>query len=123
MTTRAIIYDTNTSTTTNTSPLIIIPGLRVTGLTQSVVERVNTYTALTTDDIVLCNNATSMTVILPVASATGHILQIKNINNVGSVTVDANVGGGKIDDELTQEVASYENLTIVDGLALKWYIL
>lgn len=123
MTTNAILYNSNTSTTINTSPLIIIPGLQVQGIKLSVVEKTNNYTATTTDDVILCNNSTSMTIALPSASATGHVLNIKNISNVGSVTVDANVNGGTIDDELTQEVSSYENMTIVDGLALKWYIL
>lgn len=102
---------------------LVIPGLKSQGFSQTVATKTSDYTLTTTDDIVLCNNVTSMTITLPAATASGRIYNVKNINNSGSVIIDANVGGGTIDGELTQTINSYENITLVDGSNLNWYIL
>jgi len=123
MATRALLYSTATNTATNVLSTLIIPGLIIQGQRSNVCSKTISYTVASTDDIILCNNATSMTITLPVASATGHVVQVKNINATGSVIVDANVNGGTIDSEIIQTVSSWENMSIIDGASLKWYIL
>ena len=81
------------------------------------------YALGTTYDLILCSNSTSMTVSMWDASASGMVIQIKNVSNVGSVTLDANVAGSTIDDELTQTIGPYENIVLCDVAPHKWAIL
>jgi len=99
-----------------------ISGLVVNGAKYKVATKTANYTAGATDDIILCNNSTGFTISLPAASGSGKVYNIKDINTA-AITIDANVSGGTIDGELTQEISQWENITLVDYSAGKWGIL
>ena len=93
------------------------------GLYSNVCSKTSNYTITSKDAIIVCNNSTSMTITLTDATGTGQVISVKNSNNVGSVTINANVGGSTLDGELTQEVAPYECLVCVDGSSNNWSII
>ncbi len=92
------------------------------GSTTSVTT--TTYTALSTDSVLLCNNASGVTVTLLAAATAGDgfKLIIKNLHATASVTVDGN-GSETIDGGTTATLATqYESITIVsDGS--NWHII
>ena len=77
-------------------------------------------TADVADDIIICNKATAMTVTLLAATATGKVLDIKNVNT-GTVTVDG-AGDDTVEDQATQALVKGDCLTIVDYFTGKWCI-
>jgi len=117
MATRALLFSNVDGRVINCDYLIIP------GLWSNVCSKTSDYTITAKDAIVICNNSTSMTITLTDATGTGQVVSIKNANNVGSVTVDANVGGSTLDGELTQEVGPYECLVCVDGSNDTWSII
>ena len=80
-----------------------------------------TTTELTTDNLIVCNKATAMTVNLLAASGSNRIRQIANIND-GTVTVDGDTGD-TINGELTQSLGNADCMDIKDYAAGKWVIL
>lgn len=84
-------------------------------ITASVTTQTNNYTALSTDDVILCNTTTTaFTLTLP-SAATTKIYHIKNIGTK-NLTIDPN-GSQTIDGALTKILpVQYQTLTIVsDG--------
>ena len=79
------------------------------------------YAVATTDENVICDKATAMTVNLPVATGNGRILTIKNIG-VGVVTVNAN-GAETIDGTTPRTLNQWEAITILDNDTGTWVIL
>lgn len=80
-----------------------------------------TYTALATDDLIICNKSSAMTINLPAASGSGKKLVIKNINT-GTVTVDGN-SSDTIDGETTQSLYQWEGIQLIDYAANVWVVV
>jgi hypothetical protein len=72
-------------------------------------------------DLVVCNRGSAMAVTLPVASGSGRLIIVKNINT-GTVTVDGN-GSDTIDGDLTQELLQWEAIGMIDYVANAWVIV
>jgi hypothetical protein len=89
------------------------------GYSSFVTTQTTTYTATSTDTVILCNG--TFTVTLPAAaSSIGKIYVIKNIGT-GIITVDGSASE-TIDDETTQILHSYSCMDIVcDGT--EWWII
>lgn len=91
------------------------------GNARAVVTKTGTYTATTSDGLILCNG--TFTINLPTAASVGAgwVYQIKNIGT-GTVTIDGNASE-TIDGQTTIALAvQYDNLTICsDGS--NWLIL
>lgn len=90
------------------------------GYVGNVTVVTNNYTVLVTDELVVCNKATAMTVVLPTA-VVGQRFYIKSIG-VGTVTVDG-ADGDTIDGETTQTINQYECLVIQCSAANTWLII
>lgn len=75
---------------------------------------------LSTDRILYCNSILPITVTLP-ATTVGQCFDIKNIG-AGLVTVEGD-GSDTIDDELTQELAQGESMTLICATANYWIII
>lgn len=86
-----------------------------------VAEKTDTYSATTSDHVLVCNKGTAMTINLPAATGTGRDLVIKNIG-AGVVTVDGD-GAETIDGETTQALSQWDSMTIVDKSAGNWVII
>ena len=90
--------------------------------TTSVVA--TTYTTLSTDNTILANNASGITITLLAAATAGDgfKLTIKNVGSSGSITIDGD-GTETIDGGLTAILTTqYESITIVsDGS--NWHII
>lgn len=86
-----------------------------------VVEKEDSYTATSSDFVIICNKATAMTINLPAASGSGKVYHIKNVN-IGQVTVNGH-DTDTIDGELTQTTEQWENITIIDYKTGVWAIL
>ena len=95
---------------------VVLNGIRV-----NVQTKTATYTATTTDNVVVCNSTAAITINLPIASGRGQSYAIKNINS-GSVTVDPD-GGDTIDNEPTMVLGQYDCIQLVDSSANKWSII
>ena len=80
----------------------------------------DTYAVGSTDNIVICNKASAMTVNLPTAVGYNGILTIKSIG-AGAVTVDGN-GSETIDGDTTQVLGQYDCIDIVSDND-KWSII
>ena len=80
----------------------------------NVVSKVAGYTAVPSDDVILCNGTFTVTLYTAVGHS-GTVIVVKNIGS-GTVTVDGN-GSETIDGALTFAISTkYESLTIVsDG--------
>ena len=123
MSTRAILFNNATGLIINADNLILPPA-KIIGFSCNVSSKTSNYTLGSSDDVIICNNSTSMTVTIPSGLSDGKVFNIKNASNVGSVTVDANVAASStIDDELTQVVSSYENITIIKYSGSEWSII
>jgi hypothetical protein len=81
---------------------------------------VDTYSILSTDETVVCNKATSFTVVLPTA-VVGQVFRIKNINT-GIVTIDGKTTD-TIDGELSQDILQWECIHVQCYAANKWAII
>ncbi len=80
-----------------------------------------TYTVLATDDTIVCNRASAMTVTLPAATGSGKKYTIKNINT-GVVTIDGNAAE-TIDGDATQDLNQWDCAQIIDYAAGTWAIV
>lgn len=85
------------------------------------VTKTANYLATATDDVIVCNKATAMTITLPAATGSGKVYWIKSIG-AGAVTVDPNASE-TIDGELTQTVKQWECICIHDYAAGAWAII
>jgi hypothetical protein len=80
------------------------------------------YTALPTDDIIVCDGTFTVTLYSTSSGTFGRILQIKNVGT-GVITIDAN-GADTIDGALTIVLdQQYASVTLLCALAGIWYIL
>ena len=99
-------------------------GLQTNAASSTTSVTTTTYTALNTDSVLLCNNASGVTVTLLAAATAGDgfTLIVKNLHASASVTVDGN-GSETIDGGTTATLATqYESITIVsDGS--NWHII
>lgn len=80
-----------------------------------------TTTELTTDNLIVGNSATAITVNLLAATGSDRIRQVSSINN-GIVTVTPN-GADTINGEVTQVVYNGSCMVIKDYAANKWIII
>lgn len=80
-----------------------------------------TYTALTSDDVIVGNSTTAFTITLPAASGGGRRYHVKNINT-GTVTVDGD-SSDTIDGDASQALAQWDAIILEDYAANKWVIL
>lgn len=78
-------------------------------------------TIAVTDDILICNKATPMTVTLIAATGTEQRFYIKNVG-VGEVTV-ARAGSDTIDGETSQSILQWECIELVDRYPANWSII
>ena len=78
-------------------------------------------TIATTDDVLVCNKTTAMTVTLIAATGTEQRFFIKNIG-AGDVTV-SRAGSDLIDGETSQILATYDSLEIIDSASAVWSII
>jgi hypothetical protein len=99
--------------TDDTTP-IQTPGYR------TYVIKTSGYPATTADDVIICNNATSIAITLPVATGSGKVFSIKNINT-GNATVSN--GTDTIDGAASQVVPQWSCMEIIDYAANKWAII
>ena len=95
--------------------------LKTSGRKEAKVTVTTTYSALPTDEVIVCNSTTAFTVTLPVASGSGRILKIKNINTA-SVTVDG-ANSDTIDGDPTVIISQWDCVQIVDYANTKWAIM
>lgn len=85
------------------------------------ITKTASYTAAATDDVIIANKATAMTITLPAATGGGKVYWIKSIG-AGAVTVDANASE-TIDGETTQTIGQWESICINDYAAGAWVII
>lgn len=112
---------TNYSSFGSTGNLVFNGSSKVTGYKQSVTTKTTAYTATNTDDVIVCNSTTAFTITLPVASGSGKVYNIKNINT-GAITVDGD-SSDTIDGSITIVLGQWDSVTIVDYAANAWAIL
>ena len=87
----------------------------------TVVTKTTTYVLTVADDAVVCNSITAFTVTLPVATGSGRVFKIKNINT-GTVTVDGD-SSDTIDADSTVLLGQWDSVQLVDYAANKWIIV
>jgi len=74
-----------------------------------------------TNDVVVCDKSSAMTVDLPEATGSGRRYIIKNINT-GTVTVDPD-STETIDGASSYDIPQWESITVVDYASGKWVII
>lgn len=87
----------------------------------STTTKTDTYAVLATDETVVCNKGTAMTVNLPASLGDGRRVFIKNIG-AGVVTVDGNASE-TIDGETTQSLAQWECIEVISYVTGAWSII
>jgi hypothetical protein len=92
-----------------------------TGRRRAVVTKTADYTAAATDEVIVCDKATAMTITLPAATGTGQWFAIGSIG-AGAVTVDGS-GADVIDGSATQVIYQYDTIQIVDYAAGAWKVI
>ena len=80
----------------------------------------NNTTLTTSDQVLVCDKVTALTVLLPAATGTGKMFRVKNINT-GVVTLDGS-GAETIDGETTQAINRWDSISVVDYVSGKWAI-
>lgn len=95
--------------------------IKSTGGRRAVVIKTSGYTATTNDEVIVCNSAVDFAITLPVATGSGQMYYIKNIN-VNIVTVTPN-GVDTIDAETSQSIRDGDCINLVDYAANKWAII
>jgi hypothetical protein len=88
---------------------------------EGILIKTATYTISATDNTIICNKTTAMTINLPAASGSGKTYLIKSIG-LGAVTIDGD-SSDTIDGELTQIINQWEGLNIIDYAANTWVII
>jgi hypothetical protein len=91
------------------------------GVRLNVATKTDSYTATITDDVIICNKGTAMTITLPAATGTEQVFHIKSIG-AGLVTIDANASE-TIDGETTQVINQYDSISIIDRASGLWSII
>jgi len=87
---------------------------------RTFVIKVAGYPATVADDVIICNNNTSIAITLPVATGSGKVFSIKNIG-VGNATVSN--GTDTIDGQASQVVPRWSCMEIIDYAANAWLII
>lgn len=101
---------------------LIVPGITNSSFNKiKATTQTDTYNVAATDELVVCNKATALTVNLPAATGSGRYLEIKNINT-GVVTLDG-ASSDTIDGEDTQYLYDWEGVQIVDYATNKWVVV
>lgn len=90
------------------------------GVIKKITIVTDTYTILTSDSTIICNNEIPFTVTLPTAIV-GQIFNIKNIGT-GDVTIDGN-GTDTIDGEQTHTIVQWGNLSLQCYAEKSWGIM
>jgi hypothetical protein len=86
----------------------------------SIQSKSATYTALVTDDVILCTGTWTLSLYTAVGNA-GKLLFVKN-NGTGIITVDPNAGE-TIDGESTVEIANQYSALYLMSDGTNWVIL
>lgn len=79
------------------------------------------YTALETDELIVCDKSTAMTITLPAATGSGQMYEIANINT-GAVTLDA-AGSETINGKATQTIDQWACIQCIDYASGKLVII
>jgi len=95
--------------------------IKSSGRRKAVVTKTADYTATVNDEVIVCDKATAMTIILPVASGSGQVFTIKNINT-GTVTIDGN-GSETIDSLTTKDISQWQSVSVTDYGSGVWVII
>ena len=119
--TNAKLTDYTINPSTKLDPTVPIPIASLPDRMQVTTTTLATYTLSTSNDLLICNRATAVTVNLPAATGSKKVYNIKNINT-GTVTVTPN-GVETVDGETTQSLYQYESMTVVDNASGTWVIL
>jgi len=88
---------------------------------KAVRVEVLSYIATLTDEVIVANKASAMSVTLPAATGSGKPFTVININ-LGLVTLTPN-GADTIDGETTQPINQWDSIQVVDYAANKWVII
>lgn len=91
------------------------------GSKKAVVVKAAAYTATINDEVIVCNSAVDFAITLPLATGSGQVYYIKNIN-INTITLLPN-GVDTIDAETTQSVKDGDCINIIDYIANKWAII
>jgi hypothetical protein len=83
--------------------------------------KTNDYIVLSTDELIVCDKATAITITLPAATGSGKKYIVANINT-GIATLDGN-STDLINGDQTQSIDQWASLTVVDYVANKWVII
>lgn len=86
-----------------------------------VVIKTNNYTATASDNVIIANKGTAITITLPEATGSGLTLVIKSIG-AGTCTIEGD-DTDTIDGELNQALDQWESAQIVDYVAGAWVII
>jgi hypothetical protein len=87
----------------------------------STLQTTSNYSVAAKDYYIICDNATAITINLPIATGSGRIINIKNIG-AGNATLNGD-GSDTIDNELTQTLYQWEGCLILDYAMNKWVVL
>jgi hypothetical protein len=79
------------------------------------------YTLTTSDDIIICNKTTAMTITLFVG--TGLTRKIRTIKNINTGVVTISLLGDTIDSQASQAISQWESISLVDTAANTWVIV
>ena len=93
------------------------------GISSIRTETGATYTAATTDDLILCNAAAITVTLFAASGNSGEVLYLKNIHATGVVTISGDSAGETLDGDVSKFITNqYEVLTLVcDGS--DWHII
>lgn len=84
------------------------------------IVKTDTYLAVATDYLIICNKGSAMDIDLPAATGSNKMYKIKNIG-AGDVTIDPN-GGDHIDGVDTATLHQWDSAEIIDYAANNWVI-
>jgi hypothetical protein len=121
---RAALINLGLYTTGGATPLDLNGGALTAGITKTtgrqkaVTTVTDTYIALTTDDVIVCNKATAFTVTLPAATGTGQTYRIYN-KGQGIATVTPN-GTDTIKTGTSWPLSITEDVILTDIAAGAW---
>ena len=93
------------------------------GISSIRTETGATYTAATTDDLILCNAAAITVTLFAASGNSGEVLYLKNIHATGVVTISGDAAGETLDGDVSKFITTqYATLTLVcDGS--DWHII
>ena len=111
---------TGTSGTSGTSGIDGSSG--TSGVSELIITNISSeYTGTTADQYIRCSGAT-YTIQLPIATGSGKILYIKNISNLGIISIDTGIGF--LDDNVIYYLLEYlQTIVIIDASPNHWEVL